>query len=135
MRILVTGDRRWHCHVLAEQIVLRLLKRYGRNIVIVNGGAPGVDWAFSRACRELGVEIEVHTADWRILGNIAGPARNLEMVKTGADLCIAFHRRLEASKGTNDCIRQALAAGIKVYLIADDGGRPKRVLASDVRLK
>jgi hypothetical protein len=86
MRMLIAGDRRWHCHALAEQIVLRLLQRYGREIVIVNGGTPGVDWAFSKACRELGVEIEVHTADWRTLGNIAGPLRNREMVQAGADL-------------------------------------------------
>jgi hypothetical protein len=103
--------------------------------VIINGVAPGVDWAFSKACRELGVEAEVHTADWRTLGNIAGPARNREMVQAGADLCIAFHRTLETSKGTKDCVRQALGAGIKVYLIADDGGRPKRVLADDARIK
>jgi hypothetical protein len=26
-------------------------------------------------------------------------------------------------------------AGIKVYLIADDGGRPERILAGDQRIK
>jgi hypothetical protein len=103
--------------------------------VIINGGAPGVDWAFSKARRALGFEIEVHTADWRTLGNIAGPARNRENVQWGADLCIAFHRTLETSEGTKDCVRQALAAGITIYLIADQGGRPMRLLADDARLK
>jgi hypothetical protein len=135
MRILVIGDRRWHCHAIAEQILLRLLQRCGRNIVIVNGGAPGVDWAFSKACRELGVEIEVHTADWRTPGNIAGPARNREMVQAGADLCIACHRTLETSKGTKDCVRQALAARIETWLIAGEHVRPTRILANDPRLK
>jgi hypothetical protein len=114
MRILVTGDRHSACNALAERIVERLIERYGRDIVIVNCGAPGVDWAFSKACREMGVRSEVHTAAWRTLGNVAGPARNREMVQAGADLCVAFHRTIETSKGTKDCIRQALAAGIEV---------------------
>jgi hypothetical protein len=106
---------------LAERIVARLLKRYGRDIVIVNGGAPGVDWVFSKACTREGVATETHTADWRTLGNIAGPARNREMVKAGADLCVAPHRDLAASKGTKDCVRRALTAGVETWLIADGG--------------
>jgi hypothetical protein len=105
------------------------------DLVIVHGGAPGVDWAFSRACRELDVTAEPHLADWKGLGNVAGPARNAEMVQSGIDLCVAFHRSIQTSKGTKDCVKQALAAGIAVYLIADDGGRLERVLASDARLK
>ncbi len=66
------------------------------------------------AGRELGITVEPHVADWKGLGNVAGPARNREMVEAGADLCIALHRSIEASKGTKDCMRQALAAGIAV---------------------
>jgi hypothetical protein len=43
-------------------------------------------------------------------------------------------RTLETSKGTKDCIRQALAAGIPVYLIEDDRAIPRRVQADDKRL-
>jgi hypothetical protein len=135
MRILVAGDRHWHSDELAERVVQRIVKRYGSDVVIVNGGAPGVDWAFSKACRKLVVEMEVHTADFRTLRNVAGPARNREMVQAGADLCVAFHRALETSEGTKDCVGQALAAGIAVYSIADDGGQTRRVLAGDQRIK
>ena len=75
---------------------------------------------------KLGILVEPHRADWKGLGNIAGPARNREMVEAGADLCVALHRRLEASKGTKDCVRQALAAGIPVYLIEDERAIPRR---------
>jgi hypothetical protein len=68
------------------------------------------------------------------LVNIAGPKRNQEMVQAGADLCVALHRSIEASKGTKDCVRQAMAAGIPTYLIADEQGVPKRVQADDKRL-
>jgi hypothetical protein len=55
-------------------------------------------------------------------------------VQAGADLYFALHRRLEARKGTKDCIRQALAAQIPVYPIGDERAIPKRVRADDERL-
>jgi hypothetical protein len=68
------------------------------------------------------------------LGNIAEPERNRETVQAGADLCIAMRRTLATSKGTKDCIRQALAAGIPVYLIEDERAIPRRVQVEDKRL-
>jgi hypothetical protein len=76
----------------------------------------------------------IHGHDWKGLGNVAGPARNREMVQAGADLCIALHRSIETSKGTRDCVRQALAAGIPVWLIESEEAIPKRVQADDKRL-
>ena len=90
--ILVTGDRHRRCDDLAERILNRLLSRYGPELVVVHGGAPGVDQSFHVACQTLGVTVEPHLADWKGLGNVAGPARNKEMVQAGADLCIALHR-------------------------------------------
>jgi hypothetical protein len=59
----------------------------------------------------------------------------LWFVNAGADLCIALHRTLETSKGTKDCIRQALAAGIPTYLIEDNQGIPRRLQAGDKGLQ
>jgi YspA, cpYpsA-related SLOG family len=81
MRILVTGDRHWRCDELAERILTRLLARYGADIVVVHGGAPGLDNAFAVACRKLGVVAEPQVADWKGLGNVAGPARNRDMCR------------------------------------------------------
>jgi YspA, cpYpsA-related SLOG family len=114
MRILLTGDRFWDCRRLAADFLRRLVLRYGTDIVIVQGGAPGVDNAFSTACREAGLTAEVHLADWKGLANVAEPARNREMVESGPDMCIAFHRSITTSKRTKDCVRQALAAAIPV---------------------
>jgi acetylglutamate kinase len=47
MRILITGDRHWSCMELAERVVSRLIARYGYDLVIVHGGANGVDQAFA----------------------------------------------------------------------------------------
>jgi hypothetical protein len=127
------GDH-WRCDELAEQIINRLLARYGPAFVIVHGVARGVDNAFDKACRELGVEHEPHLANWKSLANLAGPERNREMVEAGADLCIALHRSIETSKGTKDCVCQALAAGTPVWLVEDERAMPRRIQAGDIRL-
>ena len=134
MRIRVTGDRHWRCNELAEQIVNRLVARYGPNLVIIHGEAAGVDQSFSVACEKLGIMAEPHLADRKGLGSVAGPARNREMIQSGADVCTTLHSSLEASKGTKYCVRQALAAGIPIYLVEDDRAVPRRVQAGDKRL-
>jgi hypothetical protein len=65
----------------------------------------------------------------------AGPVRNGEMVRAGAELCIALHRFLPGSKGTKDCCCQAIAAGIPTWLIGSEAGKPKRLVADDPRLE
>jgi hypothetical protein len=135
MSILITGDRHWRCTDLAEWIVKRLVKRYGADALIINGGAAGVDTAFCEACRKLGIAFQPYLANWQSLGNLAGPARNREMVATKPDLCVAIHRDIIARKGTKDCVRQALAAGIPVWLIEDERAVPRRMQAGDLRLK
>ncbi len=120
MRILITGDRFWSCHQLAAEVIRRLVKRHGLDIVIVHGGATGVDESFATACKGLGIAAEAHPVtdeDRKWLGKRAGPIRNAAMVRVGADLCIAVHRFILNSKGTKDCARQAIEAGILTYLI------------------
>lgn len=102
MRILVIGDRFWGCPELAEQVLNHLLAQYGPDMVVVHGGAPGVDQSFAVACREIGITAEPHVADWKGLGLIAGPAWNQVMVESEADLCIAVHRSLATSERTKD---------------------------------
>jgi hypothetical protein len=138
MRILVTGDRFWACHKLAAGIIRRLVGRYGKDIIIVHGGATGVDESFALAAKGLGVAAEAHPVtdeEWERLGTRAGPIRNGEMVKAGAALCLAVHRFIFNSKGTKDCARQAIAAGIPTYLIDSEEMVPKRLRADDPRLE
>jgi hypothetical protein len=64
MRIVVAGDRHWHADEVAVAILTRLVARYGPGIVIVHGGAPGIDQSFTVACTELGVIEELCLADF-----------------------------------------------------------------------
>lgn len=89
-----------------------MIALYGPDFVIIHGGAPGVDQSFAGVCRHAKITAEAHVAGWTGLGNPAGPKCNQGMVESGPDLCIAFHLTLATSKGTKDCIRQAVAARI-----------------------
>jgi hypothetical protein len=151
MRVFVTGDRHWYAPELAAEVVKRLLVRNGPDLVIVHGAAPGIDWSFTQACGNLGLKVEVHPARWDLLdvpGAVvrvnkdglrynanAGPIRNAEMVAAGAGMCVAFHRFLRQSRGTKDCVRRAIAAGIPTYLIDSKAARPWRLRAGDARLR
>jgi hypothetical protein len=118
-RYIVTGDRNWYCPDVAERVLKAIRGRHGEGFVIVHGAARGVDVAFAHACVRLGIEHEPHPADWIKLGHRAGPIRNQEMVDGGAEYAIAVHKALEFSKGTKDCVRRCLEAGIAVYHVDD----------------
>jgi hypothetical protein len=133
--VIVTRDRAWDCREQAEHAVRRPAAKYGQDLVIVHGAAGGVDAAFGAATEALGVAVEPHKAEWVRLGKRAGPSRNQRMVDAGADICLAVHRFIANSKGTKDCARRAIAAGIPTYLIDGSDSRPKRLLADDPRLR
>jgi hypothetical protein len=101
MRILITSDRHWRCDDLAEQILGRLLARYGPGLVIIHGGAAGVDNSFAMACENLGITTEPELADWKGLGNVAGPIRNREMFESGAD---SSRKRSEPKSISGPCM-------------------------------
>jgi hypothetical protein len=135
MRIIITGDRNWYDPDLADQIVARLIARYGPGIVIVHGAAAGIESSLAEAADEIGVEHEPHPAHWNDLGRRAGPVRNAEMIAAGAEMCLPFHRAISTSKGTKDCARRAIEAGIPTYLIDSERAEPMRLRAGDARLK
>ena len=53
----------------------------------------------------------------------------------GCGLCLSLHPFLPRSRGTKDCARQAIEAGIPTWLIAREDGEPVRLRAGDPRLE
>ncbi len=126
-RIIVTGSRSWPCPDIARTTLASIRSRIGDNFVVVHGDCPtGVDRSFRDACIEMGIEHEPHPVSWDLTGPAGGPARNGRMVSLGAEYAIAAHRSIARSKGTKDCARKCMRAGIPVYLL--DGKNPARRL-------
>jgi hypothetical protein len=77
------------------------------------------------------IKRERHPADWDRYGDAAGPRRNQEMIDLGSAFVVAFHPFIKNSRGTRDCARRAIAAGIKVFLIDGDDAEPRRIRLAD----
>jgi hypothetical protein len=148
-RVIITGSRSWSPRDLVRSILVRLVTRFGEELVVVHGACEtGIDAVGDELCGELGIAVERHPAAWdniehpqavvrrhpdgRPYNANAGPIRNGEMVDLGAEFAIAMHQRLLFSKGTLDCVRRCLAADIPVYL--EDGVNPTvRIREGDLR--
>lgn len=72
----------------------------------------GADGLTERYAAEFGYPFKPYPADWKKYGRSAGPIRNSEMVKSGAEICIGFWDG--KSKGTKDMMTKADKAGITV---------------------
>lgn len=116
-RLLVTGSRDWSDEKSVDTALedaWRDLSVGGKRLVtLVSGNCPtGADAIAERIWEAHGFPIERHPADWETHGKAAGPLRNRQMVDLGADLCLAFP--LPSSRGTQNCMSLARAAGIPV---------------------
>lgn len=115
MRVLVTGSREWD---MPEVIVKALWEAWtvrdrGDEFIVVHGDCKkGADQFADQAARRYGWHVERHPADWERHGKAAGFRRNNEMVKAGADVCLAFIRN--ESRGATQCAMAAEWAGIPV---------------------
>jgi YspA, cpYpsA-related SLOG family len=123
MRVIIAGERQWNSHQMAENVIRRLTARYG-SVTIVYGGECGIDHSFSLACWELGVEMDCVLLDYARAGDRR--FQNREMVRRGAGLCLIFHRS-ELDEASKDLAGQATAAGMPVWLIDNEEGKPRRV--------
>lgn len=139
MRILITGSRDWRDRDAIYDDLDQLWDLAGGRLTIVHGwcetGADAIadEWGHSIT----GVTVERHAALWgascrttcppghrrpsrhpRHAGTtycpLAGHYRNQEMVDLGADQVRAY--QLNYSRGTQDCIDRAKAAGLTVIL-------------------
>lgn len=88
-KVCICGCRDFTNYDFFKEKCLFLLKNHLPNVIIISGGAKGVDTLAERFAKELNLQNDIYKADWGKYGKSAGPKRNLEMVKN-ADGVIAF---------------------------------------------
>lgn len=124
-RLLVTGSRDWDDKHAMEMALFNAYSRFaggvtGGQVTLIHGDARGADkmaghiWLKHKAG-----PLEIVRADWHRYGKRAGYMRNAEMVKRGADLCVAFIKN--SSRGATMCADLAEEAGIEVIRITATG--------------
>jgi len=114
-RVLICGDRNWHEVMPIRRVILELHKKWGNRLVIIEGGARGVDTLAHHEALKRGIPVMTFDAPWELLPKAGGPVRNKWMLKIGKPHeAYAFHPDLTKSKGTKDMVELLEKAGIKV---------------------
>ena len=88
---------------------------WGGELVLVSGGARGVDTAAESWALAYGHDTEVHHAEWDTHGKSAGYRRNAEMVDSGIDAAIVFWDG--TSRGTRHTLSLVEHKGIPYVLV------------------
>lgn len=107
-RVAIVGSRKYPDLEKVRAYVMAL----PTNVVIVTGGAEGVDKMTEETARLRGLDVEIYLPDWS-QGKKAGPLRNQQIV-ANADRVVAFWNG--QSRGTKNSIELAQKRGIPVEI-------------------
>lgn len=112
MKILISGSREFR----NLKKVDKAIGGFPMNVVILHGGARGVDARADHAARRKGLEVEILRPDWSI-GKKAGPLRNRVLVEK-ADVVYAFWDG--ESRGTKGVIDYTRERGKALVVVLDE---------------
>lgn len=113
---VICGDREWAKYDPIAARILALKKKYGDDLLIVEGGAPGADQMAGFASESNDVHFAVIKALWDTRHRGAGPQRNEIMRRLAPDEVFGFHENIKESKGTKEMLTASKKAGIPTYL-------------------
>jgi hypothetical protein len=108
MKVIVCGGRDYSDRERLFNFLDDFVKERGPITLLIEGGATGADTLARAWAIERNVKAECVRADWKKLGDAAGPVRNAEMLKLKPDIVIAF----PGGRGTANMKMQTLAAGV-----------------------
>jgi hypothetical protein len=114
--ICVSGSRTFRHLEFVDAYLNTIPVLVREHVIILHGGAVGVDSRADYAARRLGFAVEVVRPDWERWGPSAGPRRNREMVDR-ADFLVAFWDG--KSRGTASAIKAALDRGKDLEVLRD----------------
>lgn len=113
MRIIIAGTREMD-YDTAHHAIIDALEKIETDgpPTIVSGRGGSVDSAGEMIAKQRGWEVRLFPADWDKHGKAAGPIRNKEMAANADALILVWNGR---SRGSLSMLREARAAGLKVY--------------------
>lgn len=112
MVLLGFGSRNWK----DLNKIRETLKEYGKDVILVEGGALGADRGCRIVAKELGWDIITVNADWAIHGKAAGSIRNQKMLDDyRIDKAVGFWDG--QSRGSKDMIDRLDKAKIDTLVV------------------
>lgn len=102
-KVLICGDREWKKEytIIVQREIKSLARAIGTDkLLIIEGGAPGVDSLAKLAAQKMNIHVAEVEALWDTRGRSAGPQRNKIMALLEPDEVIAIHSDISKSKGT-----------------------------------
>lgn len=142
-RLLITGSRTW-ANVNLIRVALRAamlsLGVPTREITLVHGGARGADQVAGQVAQRMGMQVEVHEAQWRrctedCIHDLkakrsycpdAGHRRNAEMIATMTPGSLALAFAAAVPSGTSGCAQVARRCGLTVVDWGQDTTKDRR---------
>lgn len=111
MKVIVCGGRDFR-----DRALLNLILNSMDITTVIHGAARGADQMAGSWAEAKGIPTVVMPAEWGKYGRSAGPVRNMEMLKCGPDLVVAF----PGGKGTAHMVNAAKKAGVPVREVKGD---------------
>lgn len=111
VKIGITGSRKFANPSNVVQFLETYIKKNfesTEDLVIITGGAIGVDAAVELMCMRRGIKNLIIHARWLELERVAGPRRNQHIVDMSNTIFAFWDGQ---SRGTKDCIKRAKKSG------------------------
>lgn len=120
MKLLVSGAREGFSQRRIDEVLGRYLELHGRDLVIIEGCAKGVDTQTFEWAQRHKVPVLHYPAPWTHLGKPAGAWRNRAMLRFfRPDQVVCFHDDIYGrSRGTKDMLDEAIKRDIPTALIS-----------------
>ena len=119
MKLLVSGAREGFDQRRLEEVLGRFLHQHGKELVIIEGCARGVDTQAFEWAQRNHVPVLHYPAPWNHLGKPAGRWRNRAMLRFFTpDHVVCFHEDIYGtSRGTRDMLDEATKRQIPTMLV------------------
>ena len=116
IKLIIAGGRDFNDYGFLKEEASKFVAEIGNEeeIMIVSGGAKGVDSLGEIFAKEMGLDIVVFPADWKKYGRSAGPKRNAQMADYATHLLSFWDGE---SKGTKSMISLAKKKKLMVKVV------------------